>query len=450
MPTRLQGNVRLEHTPNGPALTREGTDVALPLQIGEALVLCLLDAYGDECTARELVSECLAPHDSAALFDHVLHRFRPFLGSTEETRGAEVAEIPVELGWLHNPPALGRRSARAAAPEAVTWLVTLGCNRRCPYCFYDVFHHQAGIDQNPADATLASERALEMVREMGRIGAADLYLTGGEPLLRTDLVDIIAAATANRVRTHLVTKYLIDESLAARLAAAGVHHVTVSLDDARSRIAAGLAGAKGYLEEAQVTLRNLRAAGVAVDVNCVVTSLNQDGLDGLARLLVELGIGKLSLGTYSAPSWRRSAQRLVPAGPATASEVRRLALQFAGDLVVESSGSAVPEERPCGNDQVCDVGFTALDVLPDGSVTRCRYLPDHPALIVGNLNESSLLEIWRSKALGALTDPQTASYEGTACHGCQGFNACNSRGRCYYTAWAESSRVHAPDAFCQR
>jgi radical SAM protein with 4Fe4S-binding SPASM domain len=130
--------------------------------------------------------------------------------------------------------------------------------------------------------------------------------------------------------------------------------------------------------------------------------------------------------------------------------VYRLARQFAGALIIESSGSALPEERPCGNEQACDVGFTALDVLPDGSVTRCRYLPDHPALIVGNLNESSLLEIWRSQALAALTDPQPAPYEGTACHGCQGFAACNSRGRCYYTALAGSGRIHAPDAFCRR
>ena len=45
-----------------------------------------------------------------------------------------------------------------------------------------------------------------MVREMARIGAADLYLTGGEPFLRQDLPELVEEASAVRVRTHAVTK----------------------------------------------------------------------------------------------------------------------------------------------------------------------------------------------------------------------------------------------------
>src|SRR5215213_1753983 len=110
MHIRLQVDVRLKHTPNGPALTRQGTDIALPLQVGEALVLCLLGAYGDGNTARQLVSDCLAPRDSTTLFDHVLQRFHPFLESTEDAR-LEFPDVPVELGWLHNASAISRRSA---------------------------------------------------------------------------------------------------------------------------------------------------------------------------------------------------------------------------------------------------------------------------------------------------------------------------------------------------
>ena len=451
MSIRLQKGVRVESSGSGPTLRREGTDVVHPLQVGEALALSFLDAYGDPARARLLLRECLSregPAEGAdSIFDHVLHRFRPFLGPEDQP----FDEKPVELRWLRASAAFRKRpTERSAAPEAVTWLVTLGCNRRCPYCFYDVFHHAAGSRRDPEDATLPLERALEMVREMGRIGAGDLYLTGGEPLLRSDLLDVIATASDHRVRCHMVTKYSIDAALAERLAAAGIYHVTVSLDDARPRIAAGLAGARDYLEQAKNTLRALIAAGVSVEVNSVVTALNADALDDLARLLIKLGVPKLSLGNYSPPEFRKHAQRLVPSGRSAAEEVQRLADRFAGRLVVESSGSGLPEEKPCGSMKVCDVGFTALDVLPDGSVTRCRYLPEQPGLVVGNVTHSSLLEIWRSQRLGALMEPEPETYAGTACHGCEGFGGCNSRGRCYFTALGLSGRLHAPDAFCRQ
>lgn len=453
MAIRLQEGVGVERSEHGPTLQREGTDVVHPLQVGEALALSLLDAYGDETTARQLLRECLAreslgTENADSVFDHVLHRFHPFLDLHPEPAGERL----VDLEWLRAAHGFSpRREGRAVAPEAVTWLVTLGCNRRCPYCFYDVFHHGADARRDPEDATLPTERALAMVREMGQIGAGDLYLTGGEPLLRSDLLAIISAATENRVRTHLVTKFAIDTDLADRLARAGIYRVTVSLDDARPRIAAGLAGAHGYLEEAKSTLRALMAAGIPVEVNGVVTALNADALDELALLLIDLGVPRLSLGNYSPPEFRAHAQRLVPPeGRTTADEVARLAERFAGRLIVESSGSGLPDEKPCGSQQVCDVGFTALDVLPDGSVTRCRYLPEQPSLVVGSVADSSLREIWRSPRLGALMEPEPDSYAGTACHGCGGFGGCNARGRCYFTALGLSERLHAPDAFCRQ
>jgi pyrroloquinoline quinone biosynthesis protein E len=332
--------------------------------------------------------------------------------------------------------------------------VTLGCHRRCPYCFYDVKHHPAGAPDAPPDATFPLARAVAMVREMGRIGAPDLYLTGGEPLLRPDLHEVIAEATAARVRTHVVTKYPVDVALATRLGHAGLTHATVSLDDARAAVAGILAGARDHLGEATASIGRLRDAGVRVDVNCVVTALNEEDLPDLAELLIRLGAERLTLGQLSPPTMPRlGVIRLQPQGESLGERIRSLRERFAGRLAIDTSSSGISDGtqgRTCGTEIVCDVGMTALDVLPDGRVTRCRYLPHVDALVVGSLQRQTLLEIWNGAALHRFSEPSRDAYAGSGCSDCDNFGGCNARGRCFFTALQSSNRLHAPDAFCQR
>src|SRR5262249_40350978 len=158
-----------------------------------------------------------------AWVDRVVNRFRTYLGE------GHPRELHVD--WLAGVRAesIRRPARRQAAPSAVTWLVTLGCNRKCPYCFYDVPHHPVSSGDWPADATFPLGDALRMVAEMAEVGAADLYLTGGEPLLRKDITEVIAAASRRRVRVRIVTKYPVSQQLARELAAAGLYTATVSL-----------------------------------------------------------------------------------------------------------------------------------------------------------------------------------------------------------------------------
>src|SRR5262249_51091207 len=103
---------------------------------------------------------------------------------------------------------------REAAPAAINWMVTLACNRRCPYCFYQVTPWRADSQESPSDATFPHADAIRMVREMAKVGASNLYLTGGEPLLRKDLPEIIAVATSVGVKSKLFTKFPISAALA--------------------------------------------------------------------------------------------------------------------------------------------------------------------------------------------------------------------------------------------
>lgn len=446
MATFLQPDVLIETAQGWPVLSREGVRVKHRLQVAEAVVLTFLGASGDPTHVAELCSQCLPNQDGMKWVAQVLDRYWSYLGDGQSR--------PADLGWLEalDPTDIPRFDSthKQAAPSSIVWLVTLACNRRCPYCFYNVTHYAADQLESPADASFPLQDALRMIEEMAQIGASDLYLTGGEPLLRKDLPEIIAAATSFRVRTHLVTKYPITTKLAQRLAQAELTQVTFSLDDARAREAGILAGARGFLDEAKTSIAALLEAQIPLEVNAVATALNIDHLEGLVQQAITLKVPKLTVSSYTLPHMPKAAAvRLVPANTNLADRLSKLRQQYGGQIVLElGTSSAGLEWQPCSEQVVCDVGLRELHVLPDGRVTRCRYLPGHEELIVGSLQTDTLLDIWEGKRLNDLSNPHPDMYGNTNCNGCSSFQACNTRGRCYYTALTRSNELYAPDNFC--
>lgn len=448
MATFLKPDVELMAHPEGPWLARRGVPVRHVLAIPEALALTFLGYTGSADSAAALLSASLENDEGPRWTAWAVDRWGAYLG--EGTSRAP------DLEFLRVCRPDGRRVLdvyrRDAAPAAVTWLVTLACNRRCPYCYYAVTAWPAGHAESPPDATFPLVDAVRTVGEMGALGTSDLYLTGGEPLLRRDLPTIVAAAASAGVRAHITTKYAVDRRLAEALAAAGVYEVTVSLDDARRSRADALAGAPGFFDEAGVALRALLDAGVRVFVNAVVTKVNAAHVRALVEHVIGLGVPKLRLSPYSEPYPRRpAAARLVPDRISLHDLVSDLTDEFGHRLALEVGPAETPDGGgPCGDKLLCEVGLRTLDVLPDGRVTRCRYMPGESALVVGDLRHDTLLDIWNSTRLASLSTPDEQAYEGTGCHGCGSFSRCNQRGRCFYTARLAGGRLHAPDARCTR
>jgi radical SAM protein with 4Fe4S-binding SPASM domain len=291
-----------------------------------------------------------------------------------------------------------------------------------------------------------------MVDEMALLGTSTLYLTGGEPLLRSDLVSIIRRAADRGIRVHLNTKFAVTHALANELSSAGVHEVSYSLDSADGKIADAMAGRKGYLREAVDAVSALVLAEVPTRVNAVATSTSSAGLLELARLCMSLGVGELTISPYMDPSFARSSHiKLIRFGPPLAEVVAELQRQV-GDGIRLSVGSAEAASSgarvDCSDRLLCEVGIQTLDILPDGRVTRCRYSPNDEQLVVGDLRRQSLLDVWNGQPLMALTFPSQEQFPATACASCGGRDACSTRGRCVVGAKLKNGSYLAPDAAC--
>ena len=444
----LQPDVCLRIRDHGVELYREGVPVFHVLGVGEALAFSWLGESGDYERAAEACAECLPGGED--FVRRVVDRYWTYLGDGPRR--------PVDLSWMEQVagtrpvfPILPMSNVkREAAPACITWLVTLGCNRKCPYCFFNVFQFGADSPTGPPDATFPLEHAVSMVRQMAQIGTADLYLTGGEPFLRPDLPEVIEEATKVRVRTHAVTKYLISPAFAKRLATAGINSITVSIDDNRPNQAAALAGSPGYLAEATQTVKNLLDAGIATDVNAVATKVNIDHLNDLASFLADLNVPRFKISPFHSPYPRRLAAENLVTTKRLEDRVADLQLRYESrGLAIELGAEQDPTTNVrCGSNIVCEIGTRALDVLPDGSVSRCHYLPGLSELNVGSLSRQTILEVWNGPNLHALSQPGREVFAGTACEPCGNHQVCNARGRCYVSALQTSGQLHAPDVFC--
>ncbi len=161
--------------------------------------------------------------------------------------------------------------------------VTYRCNLRCPYCYVDAPHRT-----KPAE--LSKSEVFEILENLRELGVLGTCLCGGEPTLRTDLPEIIEYAKECRMIVNMVTNgVLMRESLASRLAEAGINTVQVSLDGSRAEIMDTLRG-RGTYEKAVNAIKILRDFDIPVIVSFCSTKLNISDFPNVVELCSKIDV----------------------------------------------------------------------------------------------------------------------------------------------------------------
>jgi MoaA/NifB/PqqE/SkfB family radical SAM enzyme len=292
---------------------------------------------------------------------------------------------------------LGRTLTR---PLSVNLILTTRCNSRCATC--DSWRLPRG-----AELTLADYQRL--AAEAAALGATVVTLGGGEPLLRRDLWDIVAALKRHGRLVQLTTNGLaLTPARRRRLVASGVDRVTVSVDSHRPEVYARLRGvdAQARVEAHLRALLRERPAHLQVDTNTVLCRENAPSFLATLDHLLALGVDAVSFSAVTtAPANYLFAEDKAPLAtipPATvAAIVRGLLARRRRDRRVAPSTRfirglaryfAAPQELV----YPCLAGYLTLDVFADGAVHGCGNLPP-----VGHVATASLGEIWRSAAAAA-------------------------------------------------
>ena len=178
--------------------------------------------------------------------------------------------------------------ARPGYGPVVVWNATKTCNLECIHCYAD-----AEIRRFVGELT--TEEAQLMIEDLASINTPALLISGGEPLVRPDILDLAEYATALGVRVTFSTNgTLIDEKKAQRLAKIGVTYVGISIDGGEARHD-HFRGKIGAFQGAIRGIRNCRAAGIRVGVRFTVTQENLGELEEIFRVVERESIGRLCL-----------------------------------------------------------------------------------------------------------------------------------------------------------
>ncbi len=181
-----------------------------------------------------------------------------------------------------------RTGARPGAGPVVVWNATKTCNLECVHCYADA-------ETKRFAGELSTEEAQRMIEDLASFNVPALLISGGEPLVRPDVLDLAEFATALGVRVTFSTNgTLIDEKKAERIAKIGVTYVGISIDGREERHD-HFRGRNGAFRDAIRGIRNCRKAGIRVGIRFTVTQDNLPELGDVFRIVEQEDIGRLCL-----------------------------------------------------------------------------------------------------------------------------------------------------------
>ncbi|WSD37983.1 pyrroloquinoline quinone biosynthesis protein PqqE [Streptomyces sp. NBC_01750] len=282
------------------------------------------------------------------------------------------------------------KSAGADPPWALLAELSHGCPLHCAYC------------SNPVELVSRSEELTavqwaEVFRQAADLGVVQSHLSGGEPLLRRDLTEIVAAADGAGIHTQLVTSGVgLHEKRLAALTAAGLRSVQLSVQHADPVASELIAGARSFAAKERAA-RLVREADLPLGLNVVLHRANLAALDDLVELGLAWGAERIELANTQFYGWAlRNRDALLPDREQIAAareSVERWRTRLAGrmDLIWVVPDYVDGTAKPC----MGGWGAVSLTVQPDGTVYPCPAAAALPDLDAPNVKDHPLERIWR-------------------------------------------------------
>jgi pyrroloquinoline quinone biosynthesis protein E len=318
--------------------------------------------------------------------------------------------------------------------------LTHRCPLGCPYC-----SNPLALD--PRDSELDAATWARVFGEAAALGVLQVHLSGGEPGARRDLVEITAAAHGAGLYTNLITSAVgITAQTLDRLAAAGLDHVQISIQDSAPQSADRIAGYDGAFARKRALAAEVVRLKIPLTVNVVVHRANIERIADMVALALELGASRVEIAHVQYYGWAlRNRAALMPRAAQVAraaAAVEELRRKHHGEIVIDA---VVPDyharlPKPC----VGGWGRRSLNVTPAGRVLPCHAAETIPGLEFWSVREHSLADIWKNS-------PAFNAFRGTAWmrEPCQ---SCARRdidfGGCRCQAFALTGDARATDPVC--
>jgi len=272
------------------------------------------------------------------------------------------------------------------------WLLaelTYRCPLQCPYC------------SNPVDISrynneLSTDEWLKVLRDARSMGAMQLGFSGGEPLVRRDLEELVTEARRLGYYSNLITSGVgMDADRVAAFREAGLDHIQISFQASSQDLNDFLGGTSSF-EHKRAMARAVKAQGYPMVLNVVLHRHNIDAIEDIILMCRELQADFVELASTQYYGWSRvNLDALLPTREQlTRAEAvaRKYQAQFKDEMKVIYVVPDYFEERP----KACMNGWGSifLTIAPDGSALPCHAAASLPGMSFPNVKDLSIKEIW--------------------------------------------------------
>ena len=308
----------------------------------------------------------------------------------------------------------------------IAWELTRNCNLSCVHC-------RASAACGPHGDELTTDECKDIIDNILAFSSPTVILTGGEPLLREDIFDIIEYGNAKGLRLVIaINGTLLDRQRALKLKEGGIKRVSMSIDGKDRVTHDAFRGVEGSFDAVMNSAKILSDTGLPFQINTTVTRLNADDLESVYTLVRAIG----------AVAWHIFL--LVPVGRGEGLKGEELSAKMYEDVLewlytmekkneIEMKVTCAPhyyrivkEKGDAPKSAGCLAGKSFLFISHKGIAQPCGYL-EVPS---GDVKASGVQKVWEeSPVFRTLRD--LASYKGK-CSGCKFLRICGGcRARAY-------------------
>jgi pyrroloquinoline quinone biosynthesis protein E len=339
------------------------------------------------------------------------------------------------------------RPEEVPAPFALIAEVTHSCPLHCVYC-----SNPLSLDRRRQELT--TDEWARVFEEVAQLGVVQVHLTGGEPLDRTDILDLVGAAHSFGLYTNLITSGIsgnvergsLGAEFALELAERGLSSAQLSVQAATSGLSDRLAGYKSFERKLEAA-RAIRKADIPLTMNVVLTKFNIDQLEPIIDLCESWGADCLELANAQYYGWALvNRERLMPtrAQVAKAEEIyyrKKGLLNGKVELIWVIPDYYEIYPKPC----MGGWGQLQMVITPGGTALPCSAAASIDTLRFVSVRDQTLKWIW---------------YESPAFNKYRGFEwmpdpcrSCDRRfkdfGGCRCQAFALTGEAGQTDPVCQ-
>lgn len=324
-------------------------------------------------------------------------------------------------------------------PVGINMELNMKCRTDCVYCYAN--------KQAYKNDYLNTQVILNFIREAKRGGVLKMDINGGEVLLHPGIKEILRTLLECDYNPLVSTKIPINPEMANYIKSLGIHRIQLSLDSVDPVVLKAMLGVDmSYIKEIEATLNYLNRIHLRTDINVVLTKMNSNVTDfkALISFLSRYEVVKLvRVSPCGYSLYKKGYNILSP----TIKEIETI-VSCAEDLKNDYPNLTIKISAYETSDMytlsyrkenfhkraMCTGNVRNAVVLPNGDVTICEELYDHPNFIIGNIKNKSLDEIWNSEKAIKLYHFAFDKSSESICYKCGNRQKCRvGKGVCWKT-----------------